>query len=109
MTINIVGRIPGSSMAYPVCGHAEESDVYAIIECPLAIQIWDRCGLDENLWVLKQRSLRDCLEKVCISLDYELVGVFMPVMWNVRMPEIALSLGRRIVPWGFWAYELSLL
>ncbi|KAJ8443737.1 hypothetical protein Cgig2_029642 [Carnegiea gigantea] len=47
---NIARRVPGSSMTGFVCGHAEESDVHAIFECPLAIQIWDGCGLDETLW-----------------------------------------------------------
>jgi len=68
---NIARRVLGSSMSCSVCGHAEESDVHAIFECPLAVQIWDGCGLDGKLWATRYRSLRDCLEQTCASLDCE--------------------------------------
>jgi len=39
----------GSPMACSIYGHTKEVDVYTLFDCPLAIQIYDRCSPDENL------------------------------------------------------------
>ncbi|KAJ8440499.1 hypothetical protein Cgig2_022940 [Carnegiea gigantea] len=35
-TLNISKRVQGFAVNYSVCGHSEESDVHACLECPLA-------------------------------------------------------------------------
>ncbi|KAJ8450416.1 hypothetical protein Cgig2_002101 [Carnegiea gigantea] len=39
-------RIPNFSMSYRICGHVEESDIHALLECPIASQIWQDSDFD---------------------------------------------------------------
>ena len=52
------------------------------------------------LWALRCRSRR--------IVDYEHLGNFITVMWNVGTLETRSSLQGRISTWAFWIHELSL-
>ncbi|KAJ8431505.1 LOW QUALITY PROTEIN: hypothetical protein Cgig2_003254 [Carnegiea gigantea] len=50
-TLNISRSIPGFAISCSICGHAEESDIHAILECPLTVHIWDSSPFDETfMW-----------------------------------------------------------
>jgi len=48
------------------------------------IFFWAGSDIDEALWALKYRFLRDCLEKASTSLDSEHLGYFLVLMWECR-------------------------
>ncbi|KAJ8426627.1 hypothetical protein Cgig2_016070 [Carnegiea gigantea] len=52
-----------------ICGHVEETDTHAVLECPLATQIWQGCALDPSLWGGRFRTLADCLNNARQSLQ----------------------------------------
>lgn len=79
--LNISSRIPGFSMAYGVCGHPEEMDTHALLECPIALPIWEGSGLDPNLWTTKYCTIGDCIIKVSDHLEQDF-GDFLAVLWE---------------------------
>ena len=94
-------------MSCSICGHIEETDTHAILECPLASQIWHSCCFDCNLWASPFRTLVDYLGNARKSLDEDLFGDFLTVMrecWNARNDFIfknsdhkLSSLGKRVI------------
>lgn len=51
--LNIAHRVPVVDTKCVVCGACEESNVHALLECPLAIAIWEGSGIDHRFWALR--------------------------------------------------------
>ena len=67
-------------MACSICGHSEETDIHAVLECPLASQIWAGSGLAESLWTSKFRTLSDCIMQAGKVLELDAFGDFLAVI-----------------------------
>ncbi|KAJ8452986.1 hypothetical protein Cgig2_014749 [Carnegiea gigantea] len=101
----ILTRVPGFAMSCSVCDHAEDTPTHAVLECPLAIEVWSGSGLDESLWASKYRTFMDCIVQAMQLLSEDSFGDFLAIMWecwNARnrfifgTPESNLSiLGKR--------------
>ncbi|KAJ8449836.1 hypothetical protein Cgig2_001492 [Carnegiea gigantea] len=62
---NLAKRVSSFNMACAMCGHPKESDTHAVLECPLAISIWEGSDFEPTFWAKRFRSLRDCLGSTC--------------------------------------------
>ncbi|KAJ8438975.1 hypothetical protein Cgig2_018886 [Carnegiea gigantea] len=51
---NLAHRLPSWNMNCPICGHYEESDTHALLEFPLAVQIWGEVCC-KFAWTLSRR------------------------------------------------------
>ncbi|KAJ8447045.1 LOW QUALITY PROTEIN: hypothetical protein Cgig2_033614 [Carnegiea gigantea] len=62
--VAIFKHVSSFSMSCSICGQIEETNTHAILECPLASQIWHSCGFDCNLWASPFCTLvlRECKE-----------------------------------------------
>ncbi|KAJ8434123.1 hypothetical protein Cgig2_024241 [Carnegiea gigantea] len=80
--VAIAKRVSRFSMSCSICGHIEETDTHTILECPLASQIWHNYCFDCNLWASLFHALADCLGNARKSLDEDLFGDFLVVMWE---------------------------
>ena len=67
-------------MGCTVCGHPEESDTHAVLECLLAVNICEGCDFEEELWASRHRTLMDCIDKARTRLDNDRFGDFLAVM-----------------------------
>ena len=77
----------------------EESDIHALLECPLGAQIWESSCFDQGLWNSKFRSLADCVEAAGKCLEAEMFGDFVAVLWeywNARNRYIFRSLDQNL-------------
>ncbi|KAJ8437526.1 hypothetical protein Cgig2_027601 [Carnegiea gigantea] len=79
---NISSRVPDFSMTCSVYTHSEDTVTHAILECPLAVQIWGGSDLDTTLWFTRHRTLADCIAKAGENLDKDTFGDFLAVMWE---------------------------
>lgn len=61
---NISRRISNFAMTYFVCGHAEESDVHAVLECPPAVLIWGNNPFDDSMWLERFYSLNAYIDSM---------------------------------------------
>ncbi|KAJ8431514.1 hypothetical protein Cgig2_009751 [Carnegiea gigantea] len=75
-------RVPGFAMSCSVCDHVEDMPTYAVLECPLAIEVWSGSGLDESLWTSTYRTLMDCIVQAMQSLSDDSFGDFLAIMWE---------------------------
>jgi len=74
-------------MEFGICGCPVESDVHALVECPLAENVWEGCCFDMELLTRLFKGVRDWLEMAVVRLDEEQLGEFVAVAWecwNVR-------------------------
>jgi len=47
-----------------ICGFSIKSDVHMLLECPLAVQIWEGNSFDPFIWESRYPSLLECLSSV---------------------------------------------
>ncbi|KAJ8428491.1 hypothetical protein Cgig2_029944 [Carnegiea gigantea] len=114
---HISSRVPDFSMTCSVCTHTEDTTTHAILECPLAVQLWGGSGLDTALWSTRHRTLADCVAKARETLDKDSFGDFLAVMWECwnarnrfifRRPDNNLSvLGKRVIAFVRSFHELQ--
>ncbi|KAJ8439236.1 hypothetical protein Cgig2_030171 [Carnegiea gigantea] len=65
---------PRENMTCPICGYYEENDTHALLECPLAVQIWEGSLVNSDIWDAKYRSMEDCIVKVAKQSDPEMLS-----------------------------------
>ncbi|KAJ8433977.1 hypothetical protein Cgig2_024682 [Carnegiea gigantea] len=58
---NLARHMPSWNMNCPICGHHEESDMHALLECPLAVQVWGGSQLNCGILDSKFRNMEDCI------------------------------------------------
>ncbi|KAJ8421953.1 hypothetical protein Cgig2_004412 [Carnegiea gigantea] len=81
-TTAIAKRVSSFSMSCSICSHIGETDTHAVLECPLASQVWQGCGIDSSLWASAFHTLADCLDNARKSLDKDHFGDFLAIMWE---------------------------
>ena len=57
---NIAKRVPAFDVGYAIRGASEDSDVHALLHCPLASTIWEGCKVDNRFWDVNVRTTMDC-------------------------------------------------
>ncbi|KAJ8445551.1 hypothetical protein Cgig2_012439 [Carnegiea gigantea] len=75
-------RVPDFTMSCSVRGHAEDTLTHEVLECPLVLDVWKGSGIDDNLWTPRFRTLADCITNASCTLDEDVFGDFLAVMWD---------------------------
>ncbi|KAJ8427152.1 hypothetical protein Cgig2_017243 [Carnegiea gigantea] len=90
--LNIAKRVPSFGMSCATCAAAEESDVHVLLECPLAVAIWESSPVERRFWDVKVKLMVDCVELAMTAIDRGQMGEFWPFCGNVGTLET----------WGLW-------
>ncbi|KAJ8431184.1 hypothetical protein Cgig2_010216 [Carnegiea gigantea] len=64
------------------CGFSIELDVHVLLECPLAVQIWECSKFQPAIWEPRHPSLLDCLSSIMRKVDWESLAEFVAVLWE---------------------------
>ena len=84
---NIAKRISSFNMTCSICNHPEETDVHALLECPMAVHILEGSTVDNRVWTPPFRSMEDCFVNAMRLLDDDHLGIFATILsevWNAR-------------------------
>ena len=80
---NISRRLSNFDMKCAFCGHLEDSDTHALFECPMAVEVGSVSDFGHNLWRPGLMTAEDYIREAATVLDYQQLGEFVAVMWEV--------------------------
>ncbi|KAJ8421888.1 hypothetical protein Cgig2_009607 [Carnegiea gigantea] len=70
-------------MSCTICGHYIEPDVHILMQCPLAVQVWEGSSTAKCLWSNPVSSKRDCIERVTKILNVDELANFVAIIWEI--------------------------
>lgn len=94
------------SMECPMCGHDEDLDVHAVLECPLAIHIWKGYGFDHYLVLPGSEHLGIAWTRPTMHWIVRRWKILLLSCGNVGTLGTVLSFKSRIKTWRSWGQEL---
>lgn len=80
-------RIQGLETYCFVCGVTEEDDQHVFLGCPLAVEVWDGCGLGRFKPDQGGINPRQWLEHQADNVDLDTLGFLVAILseiWNAR-------------------------
>ena len=94
---NIARRISNFRINCDICGNLEDSDTYALFDCPLAVEIWWESEFKDKLWRSCPLAAVDQLMMAAQSLDNQRLGEFVGVMWEIWNERNRVVFGQGVV------------
>lgn len=82
-------------MSCAICGPLEETVLHILLACPMAMEIWEGNGFEEELWEDNLQCIRDVLERVADKLAEESMEEFVVVLWECWNARNLFILGKR--------------
>ncbi|KAJ8445113.1 hypothetical protein Cgig2_029485 [Carnegiea gigantea] len=84
---NIAKRVPAFDMGCAICGASEDSDVHALLHCPLARTIWEGSKVDSRFWDVNVRTMVDCFQEAVVNMGVDEVGEFLAILEHQGLHE----------------------
>ncbi|KAJ8431053.1 hypothetical protein Cgig2_005402 [Carnegiea gigantea] len=80
---NLVRRTKDFNMSCHICSTLKDTTMHALLECPLALEVWSASPFNEGHWSRKFPSISECLHFVMDCLDSNAAGEFLSVLWEI--------------------------
>ena len=80
--VTLARRIPSIGMQCEICGATEESDIHALLLCPLATKVWVGSEIEDVLWDDNVTTPMDALLQASKVLSLDRLGEYVAVLWE---------------------------
>ncbi|KAJ8433730.1 hypothetical protein Cgig2_019798 [Carnegiea gigantea] len=84
---NIAKRVLDFNIGCAICGASEDSDVHALLHCPLARMIREGSKVDSRFWHVNVRTMVDCFQEAMVNMGVDEVGEFLATLEHQGLPK----------------------